>query len=54
MEKTKKGWAQWVIGLTLATVMLAVIVLYGDLRYASNDDGLMLRPLMGFEAKKLP
>lgn len=45
---------QWLIGLSMATLLFVLIAFFGDLRYTSNDDGVILRPFMGFDSTQLP
>lgn len=51
---TLPACAHWLIGAAMASVMFALIALYGDLRYFNNDDASILRPLMGFGTPTLP
>lgn len=44
----------WLIGAAMATALLTLIVLFGDLGYAVNDDPAMLRPFMGFDRTEMP
>lgn len=50
----KQKWAQWMIGAGMASLFFALIALFGDLRYAGNDDSVILRPFMGFGALAVP
>ncbi|MEG1776008.1 MAG: hypothetical protein RR367_05855 [Clostridia bacterium] len=47
-------WAAWLAGACLATAMLAGACLFGDLRYANNDDTYLLRAMMGYAPGGLP
>ena len=46
-------WA-WPLGLVLASLMLAVVCLCCSMRFATNDDTLILRQMMGFGVQELP
>lgn len=50
----KKTVCPWILGLTMATALFALIALFGDMKYRGNDDGLILRPFMGFDSTLLP
>ena len=49
----QKRWG-WPLGLLLSTVMMLCVVLFFSLRYANNDDTLILRQMMGFGVNELP
>ena len=49
----KNRWA-WPLGLVLASLMLAVVCLCCSMRFATNDDTLILRQMMGFGVQELP
>ncbi len=53
-SKKHNSLADWLIGAAAASVLLTLIVLFGDLRFAVNDDSVMLRPLMGFDSTAIP
>lgn len=38
----------------LSTILLVCLWQFGDMRYANNDDGCILRPFMGFATSTLP
>lgn len=50
----KKTVCPWILGLTMATALFALIALFGDLKYRGNDDSLILRLFMGFTSTELP
>ena len=46
--KKKAAWIPWLTGLCMSTALMAAIFLFGDLKYAMNDDTAILRQYMGF------
>ncbi len=46
--------AAWPLGLLLASLMLATVCLFCDMRFATNDDTLVLRQMMGFGVLEIP
>ena len=44
----------WLTGALAASALLALIWLFGDLRYAGNDDAPMARIFMGFDCTQTP
>ncbi|MBE5793232.1 MAG: hypothetical protein E7323_00925 [Clostridiales bacterium] len=46
--------AAWPLGLLLSSVMMACVLLFFSLRYANNDDTMILRQMMGFGVEELP
>lgn len=53
-QNRKPCKAAWPLGLLLATAMLAAVWLLCTMRYATNDDTLVLRQMMGFGVTELP
>ncbi|MBE5800719.1 MAG: hypothetical protein E7319_00330 [Clostridiales bacterium] len=54
LEQNKKHRYAWPLGLLLSTVMLICVCLFFAMRYATNDDTLVLRQMMGFGVTELP
>lgn len=52
--KKKAAWIPWLTGLCMSTALMAVIFLFGDLKYAMNDDTAILRQYMGFGTGVIP
>ncbi len=50
----KPSRAAWPLGLLLSTGMLLLVWLFCTMRYATNDDTLVLRQMMGFGVTELP
>ena len=52
--KKKAAWIPWLTGLCMSTALMAAIFLFGDLKYAMNDDTAILRQYMGFGTGVIP
>lgn len=52
--KKKTAWIPWLTGLCMSTALMAAIFLFGDLKYAMNDDTAILRQYMGFGTGVIP
>lgn len=52
--KKKTAWIPWLTGLLMSAALMAAIFLFGDLRYAMNDDTAILRQYMGFGTGEIP
>lgn len=52
--KKKAAWIPWLTGLLMSAALMAAIFLFGDLRYAMNDDTAILRQYMGFGTGEIP
>ena len=52
--KKKAAWIPWLTGLSMSTALMAAIFLFGDLKYAMNDDTAILRQYMGFGTGVIP
>ena len=52
--KKKAAWIPWLTGLCMSTALMAAIFLFGDLKYAMNDDTAILRQYMGFGTGAIP
>lgn len=52
--KKKTAWIPWLTGLCMSTALMAAIFLFGDLKYAMNDDTAILRQYMGFGTGEIP
>lgn len=52
--KKKAAWIPWLTGLCMSTALMAAIFLFGDLKYAMNDDTAILRQYMGFGTGEIP
>ena len=52
--KKKTAWIPWLTGLCMSAALMAAIFLFGDLRYAMNDDTAILRQYMGFGTGEIP
>jgi hypothetical protein len=54
LKRRKPVLQYWLTAAGMVSVLFACIVLFGDLRYANNDDGCILRAFMGFKTPDLP
>ena len=48
------AWVPWTAAALMSSLLFLAIILFGDLHYANNDDGCILRPFMGFATPQLP
>ncbi len=54
LKRRKPVFLFWLTAAGMVSVLFACIALFGDLRYANNDDGCILRVFMGFRTHDLP
>ena len=52
--RTIPSWAPWAIAASMSSLLFLCIILFGDMHYANNDDGCILRPFVGFSSAQLP
>lgn len=52
--KSFSVWVAWLAGAALSTAMLVCLWLFGDMRFANNDDMYILRAFMGFYGGVIP
>lgn len=53
IQNKNRIWA-WPLGLLLSTVMMGCILLFFSMTYATVDDTLIMRQLMGFSVTEIP